>query len=82
MDTEETRRIVRDTVEQTLISIGLDISDPDAIKSMQKNMAWVENRRLLEEKLSWKIVATVAVFFVGGLLSALILGFKTILNIN
>lgn len=82
MNAEETRRIVRATVQETLVSLGIDITDHESLDKFQRNMAWVDDRRQLEKHLSWKVVAALAVFVVGGVLSAVILGVKTILNIH
>jgi hypothetical protein len=82
MSPEETRKIVRASVQETLVSLGIDISNPESVEKWQRNMAWVDDRRRLEQHLSWKVVAALAVFVVGGVLSALILGVKTILNIH
>ena len=76
MTPEEVRIIVRESVRETLVSIGVDTADSDAVTRMQKNMAWLNNRVELEERISAKVVVTIAVAAVGGLLSVLVLGFK------
>lgn len=80
MTEEDVKRIVRETVETTLTSIGLDIDDGDAIKRHQKNMLWLDKRVALEERVGGKVIMTVAVAAVGGLISTLVLGVKTLLN--
>lgn len=82
MEHEETRLLIHVTVQETLTALGIDTTDPEAIIRVQKNMAWVNTRRELEERLSWKVVAAIVVLFTSGLLSMLILGAKTLLNIR
>lgn len=82
MTEEQVKRIVRETVETTLTSIGLDIDDSDAIKRHQKNMAWLDKRVALEERVGSKVILTIAVAAVGGILSAVVMGFKTLFHIQ
>lgn len=78
MTEEEVRRIVRESVQQTLTSIGLDTTDADAIKRAQRNMIWLDSRVALEERVSGRVIVAVAVAAVGGVLSLIAAGVKTL----
>ncbi len=82
MTEEDVKRVVRETVQATLISIGLDTSDGEAIQRHQKNMTWLNKRVELEERVGSKVIMTVAVAAVGGVISSLVLGVKTLLHLN
>lgn len=82
MTDEEVRHIVKETVQETLTSIGIDTTDAEGVLRAQKNMRWLNNRVGLEERVSGKIIVAVAVAAVGGLLSALVVGVRTILHLH
>lgn len=78
MTEEEVRRVVHETVQQTLTSIGLDTTDGDAIKRAQRNMLWLDSRVALEERVSGRVIVAVAVAAVGGVLSLIAAGIKAL----
>lgn len=78
MTKEEIRHIVHETVQQTLTSIGLDTTDGEAIKRAQRNMLWLDSRVALEERVSGRVIVAVAVAAVGGVLSLIAAGVKTL----
>jgi hypothetical protein len=51
MDKDETHALIRDTVKETLLSMGVDISRPEAVQAMQADFAFIRRQRETGEKL-------------------------------
>lgn len=70
---EETRAIVRATVQETLLALGIDMSEPlEAQKDFQHLRAWRESVDTIKRQ---GLVAAVGVI-VTGLIGAILLSFK------
>lgn len=82
MTPEDIRAIVREAVEETLTSLGMDASSSAAKGELQKDHAWVRNRRRLEEKVSWQVIVVIVTAVVGAVLSTAAMAFKVIFGNN
>ena len=80
LDTDEIReieRIVAESVRQTLIQLGIAAADPI---EMQRDMQHLREWRKSMESIKAKTWMTILTVFLSGLLAALWLGMKTIVN--
>lgn len=54
MNDDEIRRIVKQSVHETLTTLGMDISDPEAVIAMQADHAYLRRSRLgADEVTKW-----------------------------
>lgn len=69
-----TRAVIRSTVEETLLSLGVDVSSPEAIVAMQRDFqhlrAWRAASEEMQRKSIWWLLAT----FFAGLASLVLIG--------
>lgn len=65
--------VVRTAVQETLITLGMDASDPIAI---QQDMAFIREMRQTSEKIRSKGLLVVTALLVSALLGAIWLGIK------
>jgi hypothetical protein len=80
LDTDEIReieRIVAESVRQTLIQLGIAAADPI---EMQRDMQHLREWRKSMESIKAKTWMTILTVFLSGLLAALWLGMKAIVN--
>ena len=54
MTETDIRRIVRETVRETLTTLGLDASAPDSVLDLQRDFAFLRRTRLGGEELARK----------------------------
>lgn len=54
MTEAEIRRVVRDTVRETLTTLGLDAHAPDAVLDLQRDFAFLRRTRVGGEELARK----------------------------
>lgn len=73
----EIERIVAESVRQTLIQLGISTLDP---LEMQKDMQHLREWRKSMENVKSKAVITTLTVLLSGILAALWLGFKAIIN--
>lgn len=73
----EIERIVSESVRQTLIQLGIAAADPI---EMQKDMQHLREWRKSMESIKSKTMITLLTVFLSGVLAALWLGFKSIIN--
>ena len=76
---EEQRLLIKDTVKETLLTLGLDISDP--IK-MQKDFQHLREWRETTEAVWQKGTFTIIAMLIAGFVSALWIGIKTQLGLK
>lgn len=74
---DELERIVAESVRQTLIQLGISTLDP---LEMQKDMQHLREWRKSMENVKSKAVITTLTVLLSGILAALWLGFKAIIN--
>ena len=65
---EKVRQIVRETVRETLTSIGINVIDSDAAIEVQKDQAWLRKARVNYDEFGKK--AKLAMIGSGGTLAA------------
>lgn len=73
----ELERIVAESVRQTLIQLGISTLDP---LEMQKDMQHLREWRKSMENVKSKAVITTLTVLLSGLLAAIWLGFKAVIN--
>lgn len=73
----EIERIVAESVRQTLIQLGISTLDP---LEMQKDMQHLREWRKSMENVKSKAVITTLTVLLSGLLAAIWLGFKAVIN--
>lgn len=61
---EEARVVARETVHETLLMLGIDVSTPEAIRQAQSDFAFTRNSRLAGE--AFKANAVRVVFWLIG----------------
>ncbi len=72
--------LIREAVQETLLALGLNVSEPDAVLAFQKDMHFLRSERLNKEKTSsgaWQHAVNLVVSGVG---AAIILGIAEILK--
>lgn len=74
---DELKRVVRQAVHETLTSMGIDHQNP---LEMQKDFQHLRQWRVAVAAAQTKTVITVIVVLVSGMLGALWLGLKSMLN--
>lgn len=79
-DPEETQTLIRDTVRQTLLELGLNIERPGDIIELQKDFQHLRNWRKSVETLGLRGVLFALGVFISGALGAFLLGIKNILG--
>jgi len=57
-DVEETREIVRQAVQHTLLSLGIDASTPGAVQGMQEDFAFIRRQRIAADKFKENALKT------------------------
>lgn len=77
LNQDEVRQIVRETVHETLTTIGLDVSEPAAIIEAQKDLAFTRDLRLATRKARDVGIRAAMLTTVAGICSALWIGFKS-----
>lgn len=67
--------LIRTTVKQTLLQLGLDVSDPEGVIELQKDFAYVRAWRISVDEVKKKgiltILSVVLIGIIGVLLNAL-----------
>jgi len=73
MDEKELRKVVMDTVKETLLSLGIEPHDP---LDMQKDFSYLRDLRLMSESIKSKSVLTIIGALSLGALAMIALGLK------
>lgn len=79
-DPEETQALIRDTVRQTLLELGLNIERPADIIELQKDFQHLRSWRRSVETLGMKGVMVALGVFISGALAAFLLGVKNMVG--
>lgn len=73
---EIANRAAEKAVEKMLLTLGVDVSDPDAIIRMQKDFQWLRSFRQSGETIKTKAITTVVGIFITGIIAAIYMAFK------
>lgn len=73
---EIANRAAEKAVEKTLLTLGVDISDPDSIIRMQKDFQWLRSFRNSGETIKTKAITTAVGIFITGLIAAIWMAFR------
>jgi hypothetical protein len=76
MTQDEIRAIVRQAVRDTLIELGVDTSDNQAMLAMQQDFAFLRKQRLMAELIGRQTRIALIGALIAGLLAALWAGVK------
>ncbi len=76
MTQDEIRAVVRQAVRDTLIELGVDTSDNQAMLGMQQDFAFLRKQRLMAELIGRQTRIALIGALIAGLLAALWAGFK------
>lgn len=77
ISTEDLRQIISDEMNECLMRLGIDTKD---WAEHQKDSAYIRKARQTSDKIGSMIMKTAIGIFVTGLLSMLVLGIKSYLN--
>lgn len=73
---EIANRAAEKAVEKMLLTLGVDVSDPEAIIRMQKDFQWLRSFRQSGETIKTKAITTVVGIFITGIVAAIWMAFK------
>lgn len=73
----ELRRVIRETVHETLVGLGIEPDDPN---EMQKDFIHLRDMRLTVEQVKKRSIFTMIGLIVAGLVTALWLGIQQLLK--
>ena len=76
MTQDEIRAVVRQAVRDTLIELGVDTSDNQAMLAMQQDFAFLRKQRLMAELIGRQARIALIGALIAGLLAALWAGLK------
>jgi hypothetical protein len=76
MTQDEIRAVVRQAVRDTLIELGVDTSDNQAMLAMQQDFAFLRKQRLMAELIGRQTRIALIGALIAGLLAALWAGVK------
>lgn len=74
--------LIRKTVLQTLLELGLNVADPKDVIELQKDFQHVRRERVAFETLGLKGVAFILTTAIGGAFAAFIVGVQAFLKHN
>lgn len=77
-----TKELVKETVVQTLLSLGIDVSEPESVVHFQKDMHYLREVRLREKSVQNKTLLDAAGMVVSAIGAAIILGVVSIVKGN
>ena len=76
----EQRRLVKETVRETLLQLGVNVEEPEEVLAFQRDLHHLRKWRLtmeaLEGRSAWMVIATL----ITGVLAAFWIGFQTMLG--
>ena len=82
MDAAKIRRIVKESVRETLTAMGVDVSSPDALIALQRDMSWVRRTRQGSEDMGRRARLAAVGAALSGLTFLLWEGIKAALRIK
>lgn len=78
--TTEQRQLVEAAVEQTMLKLGVDISNPEEIIQLQQDFQHLRKWRKTVNQIESKSILTIIGIFVTGVASAVWLGFQKLVT--
>lgn len=71
---------VKKALREFFLTLGIDTDDPKAVVRLQRNIAFLQALHTGAFGLGWTAAMAIVVAVIGGMLSALWLGIRTIFN--
>ncbi len=68
------KEVIRETVFQTLLSLGIDVSQPEGVVNFQQDMHYLRSTRLREKSVQNKTLLDAVGVVVSAIGAAIILG--------
>jgi len=78
--TTEQRQLVEAAVEQTMLKLGVDVSNPEEIIQLQQDFQHLRKWRKTVNQIESKSVLTIVGIFATGVAAAIWLGFKQLVT--
>lgn len=78
--TTEQRQLVEAAVEQTMLKLGVDISNPEEIIQLQQDFQHLRKWRKTVNQIESKSILTIIGIFVTGVAAAVWLGFQKLVT--
>lgn len=74
IQTEQTKAFAKEIVRETLLAIGIDITDPEELVRMQADRHYVRRARLRSESIGNNSLQHIIFVVISGVIAAALLG--------